>query len=723
MMHNAIKNKKLQENKYLMVFHQDLYFAFMIGIIYLIANLYVSGPAYQQDEIGYLVNGAFFGGHIIDGFSSYHAGYSVFLAPLFAIFDDTSVIWRGVLVINALLWSGSFFLLIKFLKRLLPSASQKSLLLTVSVVALYPAWVSMAGYAFSQSAFVFFFLVSTITLLNWNPDKPTKVILHSAAVGYLYWIHPTAIGVIAASFFTVALLCWKNRRWLSLLIHISTVSLLVLSYNKILQPWMMRAMTPSGYLPRTHYQDFSYVLANVCTSRFWVDWSFAFTGQLSYLSISTFGLFLFGVAYILKHHPNINHNKQREVPSLLANLGEVGIYLIGSEIAIIFIGAVSFASQSGGPGTIDEWFYGRYAEGVLLPLIAIGLIGIRWSKSIFFSAIAIALIGFFLQGHTQPTGLNLVNIQGFWPVGLFPNQSVFVWFSLGALALVFSKVLFSRYGIFIVIAVYLLTDYRNYHFHRSIDESYSKPSALVAFIRMNFPKGSCIAFDSNLPVNATGQQVERIRLYSYYLFNYSFRRMNVDEWVRNCDGPLLTYDNAVTQNSGVKVLGRELDTDLFIAAKDTIATTSSIIKSDMPIGSVIWTADVGEQYVIDKNWFVTADSLIKYSHVGKIEGGELSSTGHNGFLFFGPYKPLLAGKYKLVLHGVFNNGEGVIVDVVSHGSVHARLDLTGMVSEKLSEIIIPFSLFAHITDLEVRVYVTNKNRVHIKDYSVIRDRH
>ena len=77
--------------------------ALIIGIIYFVVNLDVSGPAYQQDEIGYLVNGAFFAGHVIDGFSSYHAGYSILLAPLFAIFDDPGLIWKGVLLVNALL--------------------------------------------------------------------------------------------------------------------------------------------------------------------------------------------------------------------------------------------------------------------------------------------------------------------------------------------------------------------------------------------------------------------------------------------------------------------------------------------------------------------------------------------------------------------------------------------------------------------------------------------
>ena len=153
-------------------------------------------------------------------------------------------------------WSGSFFLLVKFLKRFLPSASQRSApshsrnCCAISGLGIN-SWICLF-----TKRFCLFFLVSAITLLIWNPEKPAWVILHSTAVGYLYWIHPTAIGVIAASIFTVTLMCWKNRRWSSLFFHVFSVSLLVLSYKIVLQPWMMRKMTPNGYLSKNPLPGF-----------------------------------------------------------------------------------------------------------------------------------------------------------------------------------------------------------------------------------------------------------------------------------------------------------------------------------------------------------------------------------------------------------------------------------------------------------------------------------
>ena len=89
----------------------------------------------------------------------------------------------------------------------------------------------------------------------------------------------------------------------------------------------------------------------------------------------------------------------------------------------IYWGSIS-VRQEGGPVTMDEWFFGRYAEGVLLPLIAIGLISIRNSKPIIFSAFFIAWTGWALLEHAKSLSPNFVNIQGFcrqryFPISLF----------------------------------------------------------------------------------------------------------------------------------------------------------------------------------------------------------------------------------------------------------------------------------------------------------------
>lgn len=126
----------------------------VIGVVYWAMSRGFPGPAYQQDEIGYLVNGAFFAGHVSDGYSSYFAGYSLLLAPLFALLGDPAHIWQGVMVVNAILWAGAFFLLARLLEVLAPDCSPGRRFGALALAAVYPAWPVMAGYAFSQSAFL-----------------------------------------------------------------------------------------------------------------------------------------------------------------------------------------------------------------------------------------------------------------------------------------------------------------------------------------------------------------------------------------------------------------------------------------------------------------------------------------------------------------------------------------------------------------------------------------
>ncbi|HQR44262.1 MAG TPA: hypothetical protein PLX97_16315, partial [Gemmatales bacterium] len=266
-----------------------------MGSIYWLANRSIDGPAYQQDEIGYLINAAFLSGRAVDGFSSYHAGYSLLLAPLFVLLNSPEHVWAGVKVVNALLWSGAFLALASLLEAYFPEATERQRFAALVVAAAYPAWVSMAGYAFSQSAFVFVFLLSVLTLERWTSSRPFSVVPHSFLVAYLFWIHPTALGVIIASFTIVGLVSWRERRGVGLCVHVVLVLTLLAAYKLGIQPWMAERMTPAGYQPRVHYPGIEAVIERWTNFGFWRDWVLVMIGQYSYLAIAMLGAFIFAL--------------------------------------------------------------------------------------------------------------------------------------------------------------------------------------------------------------------------------------------------------------------------------------------------------------------------------------------------------------------------------------------------------------------------------------------
>ena len=98
-------------------------------------------------------------------------------------------------------------------------------------------------------------------------------------------------------------------------------------------------------------------------------WSFITTwsGQMYYLIFSTFGLVLFGYYfsfnYIIKYYKDIKTDK---------NIITIA-FVVLSLFFLSLLSAVFMLNQS----RVDHILYGRYNEGVLLPVLLIGIICIK----------------------------------------------------------------------------------------------------------------------------------------------------------------------------------------------------------------------------------------------------------------------------------------------------------------------------------------------------------
>lgn len=97
------------------------------------------------------------------------------------------------------------------------------------------------------------------------------------------------------------------------------------------------------------------------------------------------------------------------------------------------------------------------------------------------------------------------------------------------------------------------------------------------------------------------------------------------------------------------------------------------------------------------------------TQVGKRTGCDIVCTGQAGYLLFGPYIPLAAGQYRVVIHGAIgeNGAAGARMDVaVDKGnrilgeSTLGELDQNGLLID------MPIMLNSPCTDLEVRVWVS-----------------
>jgi hypothetical protein len=531
--------------------------AIAIAVVYLISAWHTTGPAYLEDEIGYLANAALFAGHRLDAASSYHAGYSLLIAPAFFL-GSPDAVWKGVLTINAALWAASFAMLQVLLRRLMPDVPPNRLLAATLVTALYPTWIISSGYALATSAFVAIYLACLLALFAWSTRSAWSILPHSALTGCLYWVHPTGAAVVVASVIAVSLGAWRRRDPAPLVLHVLVAGLLVAAYQAGVHPAIAAAMTPTGYMPHSHYPSLASALRTALTMRGFAAFATVLFGQCAYFIVATFGLAVVGTLYCVR----------RAVPRADAeNAGtqtrSVYALIAAAPPGLMALGAVSFFQWPHFEG--DFWIYGRYVDGAMLPVLAIGVAVFKPDRKLAALSVFLAAAGLLLHVMTPPHDPpNILNTTAFWPQYLAPNAGFFVWMLFGAVAVAAVALAGRRLAIALLIAAFPLGFYKQTMWHDWLLATFSTPSPLAAVIRHDVPRGTCVGVDPKLPDEPTLIQSERYHLNAFYLFDYAYRRMSPAEWLAQCHGPYLTWDTSLVKDGQARLLDRDAATGLLL---------------------------------------------------------------------------------------------------------------------------------------------------------------
>jgi len=338
---------------------------------YLATNFQFDGPTYLHDEIGYLTKAAFFCGKVVDCAGSYHAGYSLLLAPLFLL-SNPFVIWKGVLVLNALSWAVSFFLLSRVLRIIVPDLSLKKEFLVLFITALYPGFVGVTGYAFPHTFFALIYLSSLIALLKAKTNKAVSFLPFSCCVGFLYWIHPTGLAVIAASVLVLGWLAISQRRLSIIVWHLFFVVTLTLIYREWLHPWINMAMTTEGFSIQTHYPTKAEIMNRMLSRDFWPHFVGLLSGQFSFFIISTMGVAAYALFDFLKETGGFLRQGHRPENKAYRPSSGTMVYMAFSMIGIMILSSLLFAINQ--REALDIYLHGRYIDPILLPFFAIGLL-------------------------------------------------------------------------------------------------------------------------------------------------------------------------------------------------------------------------------------------------------------------------------------------------------------------------------------------------------------
>jgi hypothetical protein len=278
-----------------------------------------------------------------------YPGYSLLLAPLWWLSKEPAEVYRGALVINALLAGGTVVLLYALAGRLAPRLSLGTRVLGTAVVAAYPSFLLFSNLAESENLLIpGFLLVCLLAMTAFDRRRPKEWAALGAAAGLLCLVHPRAFAVLVA---LVAVSLWVLRP-----LRASWMAVASLGAGLVVSLAASAALilySTSGVTSGPGLAHLGVVRATVFTL-------YDLAGQLLYLLAATVGLFVLGAFFAARvmgvTRSGLPSGDRRPLIAFIF-LSLAGIWLLGS-------------IQLAGLNVVN----GRYNEAALAPILLLGVI-------------------------------------------------------------------------------------------------------------------------------------------------------------------------------------------------------------------------------------------------------------------------------------------------------------------------------------------------------------
>ena len=333
--------------------HAAVYVAFVCFYLAIITP--VRYPVAFYDELLYLGFARWFSGtgvmpilwHGVLG----HFGYSLFIAPAFALVNGFASQYKAVLVINCLLLPTTYLSLYGIIHSVWPTTS-RPVAMTISVVAcLYPSFSLYPTFAGSENAFVPAFAALILVTIKYlhNPSVFWAILLGTLAT-VTFAVHNRGLSVVLL--IGAAIAAGALRRRLPAVPSATALAVTALGC------WAVVAF--KRYLEQTTGVPFPDPIAQPFATSHIMPFLRCFGGQIFGLCIATAGLYVFGLVAWLRALKSGSRSTQL-----------VSAVLLLSHILVIFGSAFFLSGQD--TNRLDHVLIGRYSEGTLAPILVAGL--------------------------------------------------------------------------------------------------------------------------------------------------------------------------------------------------------------------------------------------------------------------------------------------------------------------------------------------------------------
>ena len=418
--------------KYVKIKEERIPYVILAGFLCLWAILAVNavreacGPLILPDEFGYWAHAANMAGmdwrEAVSKYSWYSFGYGFLMLPIMKLVPNPIAAYRVLTGINFLLLGISPLLVFQTLSRICEEQDKKKLAMISGAAMLYVSYLTYAHTTMTESLLTFLYVLLAYGLCRWFTCKSVgNLVLVLFTVGYMYTVHMRTIGILLA---TAVLLCLpvllegqgqagKKVLWIA---AVGFVIILVLFLQNVGKTGLINSVGSESYKAMTRGNDYAGQWGKIrfLFSIKGIGYFFAgLFGKIFYLGCATFGLYYWGMAYLLKKAKELFICLRRKE----AHKKENWLYLwfLLSHVAALLITAVYVMRTN----RLDGILYGRYHENTLPFMIAFGTVALlaqpKVKKRILW-LIGLSSAGFFsvyiLLGTGQVVYANRHSITG-----------------------------------------------------------------------------------------------------------------------------------------------------------------------------------------------------------------------------------------------------------------------------------------------------------------------
>lgn len=354
---------------------------------------------FLPDEFGYWSYAAKVLGydwsHLVSLEGYYSFGYSLILLPIMFFFRDAVMAYRIAIIVNAILLvvcgAGLYYIglfLMEDEQGNIDDPKKTELIFCTALSLFYPSYLFYMQVTMTEITLMTSFIMVCVMFISYIKKQKIRSLV--GLVGFALWmysIHMRSIGVLIALIIALGIFALKDpkkRKLFFVLVAVFALGLLLLTILKNFSKEVLWSSASEKMLrSNDYYGRWKTIVKIVTESEHRKAFCIGAIGKLLYLIGSTGGLFLWGIYYFVK--------KIWEEWKLSDKKTVIRVFLLLSALAAFGITAIAMRG-----GRIDLYFYGRYTEYILAPIILAGFWGLRelkkpWRKVAVIEGITIAV--------------------------------------------------------------------------------------------------------------------------------------------------------------------------------------------------------------------------------------------------------------------------------------------------------------------------------------------